>query len=256
MICGKRISSVSCDKLHPFANRYIFFFRAKTAVYPDILRDGKPIVANPQTFCKDMGLGVMINLNVLIRKPAAESDDEMSASCRIFLQGEESCLIRRVQAGNKYHAVFLKVHILWMYDVVLDVVPIQGIGNPAEDCIVTLRFQISRGELRKAGERFVVYKDCGMIFFSEIFNLAFDFFKLCAKLSSLTVGFICGKIVGEHTLPVAFEGVVYGMPMPVHHAVRAVCKMAVSAEPQLPRERQPLRISLCLSLQYQVVSPL
>ena len=47
MICGKRISSVSCDKLHPFANRYIFFFRAKTAVYPDILRDGKPVVANP-----------------------------------------------------------------------------------------------------------------------------------------------------------------------------------------------------------------
>ena len=65
-----------------------------------------------------------------------------------------------------------------------------------------------------------------------------------------------GEVVAEHPLPVAFDGVVDGVPVPVFHHICAVCQVGKGLQPQLSRPGQSAHRPLSLGFQNEEILPM
>ena len=74
-------------------------------------------------------------------------------------------------------------------------------------------------------------------FLFQIHEVCADALPLRADFAGFPVGGIFGKIVGKHAFPVAFDRIVDRVPVPVHHAVGAICKVAVRLQAQFAPDR-------------------
>ena len=105
------------------------------------------------------------------------------------------------------------------------------------------------------GERLVADHDGHLVLLLQV-NEALPHFRLADFVSEhacLAVGRVRFEVVAQQTLPVGFERIVDGMPVPVFHHVSAGGQVRVSLQTKLSRERNPAMLTLRFGFEHEEV---
>ena len=241
----ERRRGVAGDKLHPVVCEGA---PAVCGGDADILRVGELVVVNAKAPTKKMWLYVVADFQLFVGEARAESGDQVSAFCHIAVERTEKIVGCGIERRDNEKIIGGKIALAGRDHVKLDVSAVQGVGKPAHHGIVAVVTGGLKRKLAQPRQGEIVQQDGDAVFLFQIHEVCADALPLRADFAGFPVGGIFGKIVGKHAFPVAFDRIVDRVPVPVHHAVGAICKVAVRLQAQLPRIGEPRGQTLRLCL--------
>ena len=116
-----------------------------------------------------------------------------------------------------------------------------------------LTLLVAGGEPLEASLGPVAHQDGHTVVLFQVEQVRGESLEIRPDGGCLLVGVVGLQIVTEHPLPIALNGIVDGVPVPVAHSIRAGGQMAEGLEPELAGVGEPAEVALGLGLQNQII---